>query len=248
MKVKLKEGERLDDLQIDGLMLIQNPDYFCFSLDAVLLSDFVSPKSKSKVLDLGTGNGVLAHLIWAKYNLNKVCGIDIQGEVIDMAKRSAIYNGLQDKINFKELDLNFALKEFGSESFDYIISNPPYAKLGTAKVNPNKALAIARHEVKVTLEGIVKVSSQLVKYGGKVGYIYPTRRLSELIYLMEEYNLRPKRMRLIHPRANKEANLVLVEGAKGGGSGLKILSPIFVYGDNGEYTEDIKSIYYPEGR
>ena len=246
IKTELNPGERLDDLLIDNLKLIQNSNYFCFSLDAVLLANFIKPNSRSRVLDLGTASGVIPHLVQAKYSLNKVYGIDIQEELIDMAKRSATYNKLEDKLEFKHLDLKNALSEFGTEYFDYIISNPPYMKMGSGKVNPEDKVAIARHEIKCNLEDVIKVSSQLVKYRGKVAYVYRTQRLAELLSLMEKYNLASKRMRFIHSNEDSKAKLVLVEAIKGGGVGLKVLPPLIVYNNSGNYTEEINSIYYTE--
>ncbi|AGB40085.1 putative O-methyltransferase [Halobacteroides halobius DSM 5150] len=242
----LKPGERLDKLLIDDLELIQDPKHFCFSLDAVLLANFVNPKKKDRVLDLGTGTGVIPHLTQAKYDLQEVWGIDIQQEVIDMAQRSAKYNKLEDKLNFTEIDLKEALEFFGSESFDYIISNPPYMKVGSGKVSPKKEVAIARYELECKLEDIVKVSNQLVKYGGKVAYIHRAKRLAELLALMKDYNLTPKRMRLIHSSKDSKAKLVLVEAVKGGGSGLEIKDPVIVYNKKGNYTTEIENMYHPE--
>ncbi|MGM0502184.1 MAG: tRNA1(Val) (adenine(37)-N6)-methyltransferase [Bacillota bacterium] len=245
-EVEIKAAERIDDLLIDGLKLIQNPNHFCFSLDAVLLADFVNPTSRAKVLDLGTGTGIIPHLIQAKYSLEQVYGIDIQPQMIDMAVRSAKYNDLTAKLEFMELDLRNALDYFGTETFDYIISNPPYLKEGSGKVNPQESIAIARHELKCKLEDIVKVSNQLVKYGGSVAYIYRAKRLAELIAVMEKYNLTCKRMRLIHSTKNDPANLVLVEAKKGGGTNLEVVPPLYIYDSNGDYTAEIQEIYYPE--
>ena len=243
---QIKATERLDDLLLDDLKLIQDPNQFCFSLDAVLLADFAEPKKSDKVLDLGTGTGIIPHLIQAKYSLKEVYGIDIQSQMVDMARRSAQYNNLAEKLNFIELDLRNALEFFGTESFDYIISNPPYLKKGSGKVNPKESIAIARHELKCNLEDIVQTSNQLVKYGGKVAYIYRAKRLAELIATMEEYNLTCKRMRMIHSTVNDPANLVLIEGKKGGGASLEVAPPLFVYNNNGEYTAEIEDIYYTE--
>lgn len=247
-KVLVKKNERLDDLLIDNLKLIQNPDYFCFSLDAVLLANFIRPKKNSKILDLGTGNGILPHLVQAKFQTKKIYGIDIQPEVIEMAQRSAKYNGLEEKIEFINLDLKEALGEFGTEAFDYLISNPPYMKAESGSVNSKDRVAIARHEIHCNLEDIIRVSNQLVKYKGKVAYVYRTQRLAELLSLLEKYNFACKRMRLIYPKLEEQANLVLIEAVKGGGVGLEVLPPLFVYNSDGSYTAEIEEIYYPEGK
>ncbi|MCK8817088.1 tRNA1(Val) (adenine(37)-N6)-methyltransferase [Natroniella sulfidigena] len=245
--LKLKEDERLDKLLIDDLELIQNPNYFCFSLDAVLLANFVNPKEADLVLDLGTGNGIIPHLIQAKFKTKQVYGIDIQAELIDMAKRSAEYNNLEDRVEFREVDLKEAVESFGRESFDYIVSNPPYLKKGSGRINPEDSVAMARHELKCDLEDVIRVSSQLVKYGGKVAYVYRTQRLAELLALLADYNLAAKRMRLVYSRKDSNANLFLLEASKGGGVGLEVLPPFIIYNNQGNYTEQIKEIYYPEG-
>ncbi|MBM7557239.1 tRNA1(Val) A37 N6-methylase TrmN6 [Halanaerobacter jeridensis] len=245
-KIELKSGERIDDLLIDNLELIQHPDHFCFSLDAVLLANFINPSSGSEVLDLGTGTGIIPHLMQAKYELNKICGIDIQPQMIDMAKRSARYNGLIEELDFLELDLKDALDHFGTETFDYIVSNPPYLKENSGQVSPKESIAIARHELKSKLEDVVKTSNQLVKYGGKVAYVYRIQRLNELMSLMEKYNLTCKRMRMVHSTIDSPADLVLVEAKKGGGTNLEVLPPLFIYDHEGNYTTEINEIYNVE--
>ena len=242
-EVNLKDGERIDDLLLDGLELIQHPDHFCFSLDAVLLANFSNPTQKDRVLDLGTGTGIIPHLVQAKYDLDKVYGIDIQEQMIDMAIRSAQYNDLAEELEFLELDLRAALDYFGTESFSYLLSNPPYLKEGRGQISPNESIAIARHELKCKLEDIVKVSNQLLKYGGRAAYVYRSQRLNELIALMEEYNLTCKRMRMVHSTLNSPAELVLVEAKKGGGTNVEILPPLYIYDEEGDYTTEIQEIY-----
>jgi tRNA1(Val) A37 N6-methylase TrmN6 len=244
---KLVAEARWDDLLIDGLKLLQHPDYFCFSIDAVLLANFVQPRGQDKVLDLGTGTGIIPHLLQAKQEVKQIVGIDIQPEVIKLARESASYNQLKDKLKFFHLDLRQALSFFGSESFDYIVSNPPYQKEGTGELSPNRSQALARTEIKCNLEDIVKVSNQLVKYGGQVAYVYRAQRLAELLSLMEDYNLAARRLRLIHSRQDSLAKLVLVEAVKGGGSDLKAAPPLVIYDDKGEYTTEIEEIYHPKG-
>ena len=245
-KVNLKAGERIDDLLLDDLELIQHPDHFCFSLDAVLLADFINPSAGDQVLDIGTGTGIIPHLIQAKYELDEVCGIDIQAQMVDMAKRSAEYNDLTEKLNFIELDLREALDYFGTETFAYIISNPPYLKENSGQISPKESVALARHELECDLEDVVKVSNQLVKYGGKVAYVYRSQRLNELIAVMEKYNLTCKRMRMVHSTINSPAELVLVEAKKGGGTNLEVMPPLFIYDQEGNYTSEINEIYNVE--
>ncbi len=242
-KINLPAGTRLDDLLVDGLQLIQHPDYFCFSIDAVLLANFAAPSAGAEVLDIGTGTGVIPHLLQAKKDVSKVDGIDIQAELIKLARKSAQYNQLENKLQFYHLDLRKALAFFGAENFDYIVCNPPYRRPESGAVSAQKEEAIAKYELKCRLEDIIKVSNQLVKYRGQVAYIYRTQRLAELLSLMEEYNLVSKRMRFIHSQPEEPAKLVLVEAVKGGGRGLTISPPVNIYTSEGEYSPQIKEIY-----
>lgn len=243
-KVKLEANERLDDLLHNNLQIIQSSDYFAFAIDAVLLTDFVEVKSNDRVIDLGTGTGVIPLLLATKNNLEQIVGVEIQSELVEMAKRSVWYNGLEDIIQIEEADIRQLKESFIAESFDVVVSNPPYLPLGQGKVNPNKSIAIAKHEMKVKLGDIIKISSYLVRYKGKVSYIYRVERLDELLDVMNCYNLQPKYMRLIQPQASKACNLVLVTGIKGANPGLKVDKPLVIYRDDGNYTEEVLEIYY----
>ncbi|SJZ75811.1 tRNA1(Val) (adenine(37)-N6)-methyltransferase [Selenihalanaerobacter shriftii] len=243
-KVKLKEDERLDDLIHNGLKIIQSKSHFSFAIDAVLLADFAEPKSKDKVIDLGTGTGVIPLLLMAKYEPRKIIGIELQAELVSMARRSIQYNGLKNSIQVKEVDIKKLKDEFVAESFDLVVSNPPYLPIGQGKVNSNRSIALARHEIEVELNDIVKASAYLVKYRGRVTYIHRAERLDKLLRMMNEYNLQPKELRLIYPYKDRNSNLVLVTGVKGAKPGLKIKKPLVIYKDNGNYTSEVMEIYY----
>ncbi len=250
MKMKddlLKSGERLVDLLVKQFKLIQNDDYFCFAVDAVLLANFAKIRDDSRVIELGTATGVIPHLVYAKNKVEEIIGIDIQSDLISMAKRSSKYNAIADKLKFYQLDLRKAVDFFGVESFDYLISNPPYFRAGSGKVSSNPSRALARYELKCNLEQIIKVSKDLLKFKGKAAFIYRTQRLAELLSLMEKYNLRAKRLQMIYPDKNSEAKLFLVEAQKGANTGLEVLPPLILNKQDGEYTVEIKELFYPEG-
>lgn len=243
-KVKLKPKERLDDLIHDDLKVIQSKEHFSFAIDAVLLAYFIDVRAGDKVIDLGTGTGVIPLLITTRNNPAQIVGVEIQTELVDMAQRSIKYNHLEDIIKIEELDIRNLKEEFIAESFDVVVSNPPYLPVGQGKVSPKESIAIARHEVKVELEGIIDISSYLVKFGGEVAYVHRAERLDEILTLMSQHNLQPKNLRLIYPKQDKRCNLILVKGVKGAKPGLVIDKPLIIYQDNGEYTQEVLDIYY----
>lgn len=243
-RIELQENERLDDLIHNNLKIIQSSDHFAFSIDAVLLADFVEVKPKDRVIDLGTGTGVIPLLLATKNDPDQVVGVEIQPELVEMAKRSVEYNELENIIRIQKADIKQLKESFSAESFDLVVSNPPYLPLGQGRVNPDKSIALARHEIKVKLEDIIKISSYLVRYGGRVFYVYRAKRLDELLEVMNYYNLQPKCMRLIQPQVDESCNLVLVTGIKGANPGLEVDKPLVIYRSNGEYTEEVLEIYY----
>lgn len=238
----LHEGERLDDLQISGRMIIQNPSRFCFGIDAVLLSGFARVKKNERVLDLGSGNGIIPILLEAKTRGRSYTGLEIQPENVDMAGRSAQINET-DNISFVEGDLCRASEIFGCNSFEVVVSNPPYMKDKAGETNPADALAIARHEVRMTLEDLVRETSRLLTDGGRCYYVHRALRLVDLFVAMRSYRLEPKRMRLVYPYVDREPVLVLVEGRKNGGSELRIEKPLILYESPGIYTEEMRNNY-----
>lgn len=243
-EVDLKPEERLDDLIYDDLQIIQNEDHFSFAIDAVLLSDFINVSSGDKVIDLGTGTGVIPLLVAVKKAPQQIIGVELQSELVEMAQRSVRYNNLEHIIQIKEANIRELPEKFAAGSFELVVSNPPYLPLGQGQISSNSKLAMARHEIMVELEDIVKVSAYLVKYGGEVSYVYRSERLDELLRTMNEYNLQPKRLRLVHPEEDKDCNLILVTGIKGANPGLEIEPPLVIYRASGKYTEEVLEIYY----
>ena len=240
----IKEDETIDDLQLKNLNLIQKKDGFKFGVDAVLLSDFACIKNKHRVMDLCTGTGIIPFLIYGKYEPEAVCGLEIQEDMVDMAKRSVKLNSLEGKVSFINEDLKNIefLKQL--EKFDVVTVNPPYKLNNAGIVNPNDKLAIARHEILCNLEDVISASRVLLKDNGRLFMIHRPERLADIFTLMRKYKIEPKRVKMIHPKMGKAPNIVLVEGQRDGGAYLKWEAPLYVYDDNGKYTKEIDSIYW----
>jgi len=245
--MELKENERIDDLELNGLKIIQNTDGFCFGMDSVLLSDFAKEiRNGATVLDLGTGTGILGILLCGKTNLKKVTGIEVQKEVAEMASRSIILNNLKDRFeiindNIKNLDKYFELG-----SIDAIVTNPPYKKPNSGLINENKAKLISRHEIEASLEDFIKISSKLLKNSGELYMVHRPERLADIIELMRKYKLEPKKLKMVSPNVNKEPNLILIKAVKNGKPFLKLEKNLYVYDEKGNYTKDILKIYGKE--
>lgn len=239
----LKEGERLDDLQRDNLKIIQNPEKFCFGIDAVLLSDFCNVKKGEKVLDIGTGTGIIPILLTAKTEGSHFTGIEIQPESAEMANRSVCLNNLSDKVSIVEGDINNAGNLFEYGTYDVITSNPPYMIGQHGIKNEDEPKAIARHEVKCTLRDVIREGSRLLKTNGRFYMVHRPFRLVEIFSAFTEYGLEPKRMRLVYPFVDKEPNMVLIEAYKGGKSRITVEKPLIVYKEPGKYTDEIFEIY-----
>ncbi len=243
-KVELKAKERIDDLQIKGYQLIQDPSRFCFGIDAVLLSDFAKAKAGNRVLDLGTGTGVIPILMEAKSPAGvDFTGLEVQHDSAEMAGRSVALNGLEDHVHIVEGDIRDASERFGASSFDVITCNPPYMVKGDGIVNPDDAKMIARHEVLCDFAEICRETSKLLRVNGRCFFIHRPFRLVELLSTMSLAGIEPKRMRLVYPNINKEPSMVLIEGLKGGKSRITVEKPLIVYDANGEYTDEIYDIY-----
>ncbi len=241
--MELKPDERIDDLNRCGYKIIQNTKKFCFGIDAVLLSGFASAKEGHKVVDLGTGTGIIPILMEAKTDAKDFTAIDIQPESVEMANRSVVMNNQQDKIKIIECDIKSASSTLGAGMYDVVTSNPPYMNNSHGLVNPDEAKAIARHEIKCSLEDVVREASKLLKVGGKFYMVHRPFRLIEIISMCTKYMLEPKRIRFVHPYVDKEPNMVLIEAAKGGKSMVKIEKPLIVYKDVNVYTDEIHEIY-----
>ena len=240
----IKEDETIDDLQLKNLNLIQKKDGFKFGIDAVLLSDFACIKNKHRVIDLCTGTGIIPFLIYGKYEPQSIYGLEIQEEMVDMAKRSVKLNSLDEKVFFLNEDLKNIefLKKL--EKFDVVTVNPPYKLNNSGIINPNDKLAIARHEILCNLEDVISASRVLLKDNGRLFMIHRPERLADIFTLMRKYKIEPKRVKMIHPKIGKAPNIVLVEGQRDGGAYLKWEAPLYVYDDNGTYTKEIDSIYW----
>ena len=239
----IKEGERLDDLERSGLHIIQDPSRFCFGMDAVLLSGFVTVKKGERVTDLCTGSGIIPLLLSAKTEAASITGIEIQEEIADMARRSVELNGLFPRVRIITGDLRTAGAAGETGSMDVVTCNPPYMKAGSGIQNPERALAIARHELSCTLEDAVREAARLLRNGGRAAFVYRPHRLTELFSLMRKYRLEPKRLKTVHPFRDREANMVLIEAVRGGGSFLRVEAPIIVFSSPGVYTPEIREIY-----
>ena len=243
MITDLMENERLDDLQRNGLKIIQKTDGFCFGMDAVLLSGFASVKPGERALDLGTGTGIIPLLLSAKTKGDHFTGLENQTEIMKMAQRSVALNGLEKKIDIIQGDIKEASRIFGAASFDVVTSNPPYMNDAHGLKNPGDVKAISRHEVLCTLEDVVREGTKALKPGGRFYMVHRPHRLAEIITVMRQYKLEPKRMKFVHPFADKDANMVLIEAVRGGGAWLKLEPPVIVYKEPGVYTDEIYEIY-----
>lgn len=243
MTIKLKDGERLDELHRNGYQIIQNSSKFCFGMDAVLLSGFARVKLGERVLDLGTGTGIIPILLRGKTEGRDFTGLEIQEESADMARRSVAYNHLEESISIVTGDIKEAAALFGAASFDVVTSNPPYMTGNHGLVNPEQPKAIARHELLCTLEDVVRETAKVLRPGGRFYLVHRPFRLAEIMTVLVKYKLEPKRMRLVYPFVDKEPNMVLLEALSGGRSRITVDKPLIVYKEQGVYTDEIYDIY-----
>lgn len=246
MTINLKEGERLDDLGRKGYRIIQNPATFCFGIDAVLLTGFAKIKPGAKVLDMGTGTGIIPILLEAKTEAGHLTGLEIQEESADMARRSVLLNDLDKKIDIVNGDIKETSAIFGKGTFDVVTCNPPYMIGAHGLTGENDRKTIARHEVLCTFDDVAREAAAVLKPGGTFYLVHRPFRLVELFQTMVKYRLEPKRMKLVHPFVDKEPNMVLIEAKKGGNSRIAVESPLIVYKEPGVYTDEIYDIYKPE--
>lgn len=280
MKIQLNENERIDDLEIKNMKIIQNKDGFCFGIDSVLLSDFAKEiKDNSRVVDLGTGTGILGILLCAKTNLKEIVGIEIQEEVAEMAQRSILLNDLENKfkilnMNIKEIlnhknksnkkiiknkfnnkNINYKMKNknkinklnqkinLEKNSFDYVITNPPYKKINTGKINENEKKLISRHELTASLDDFIETANFLLKDKGSLFMVHRPDRLVDILEKMRIEKIEPKEIRFVYPKVNEKPNLILIRGVKNAKPFLKVDRPLYVYDERGNYTEEILKIY-----
>lgn len=244
MEIELKENERIDDLEFRHLKIIQNKDGFCFGIDSVLLADFAKGiKKGAKVLDLGTGTGIISILLCGKTDLSNIVGVEIQREVAEMANKSSKLNNLENK--FKVLNENILnLKNiYDKQSFDVIVTNPPYKEKGTGILNENEKKIISRHEITATLEDFIQVASDLLKDNGELYMVHRPERLVDILALMRKNKIEPKILKMVYSNFKKEPKLVLIKGIKNAKPFLKIEKNLYIYDNDGKYTDDILRIY-----
>ena len=239
-EILLKEKERVDDLQLSGLHIIQNPEKFCFGMDAVLLSGFVRAKEGETLLDIGTGTGILPLLLSAKTKCAHLTGLEIQEESADMARRSVALNHLEERITIVTGDVKEAGLVFAPASFDCITCNPPYMIGKHGIQNPDAPKAIARHEILCTFEDVAAATEKLLRPGGRFYLVHRPFRLAEILVTLTEHKLEPKRMRLVYPYVDKEPNMVLIEAVRGARSRMTVEPPLILFEEQGKYTQEIR--------
>ena len=244
MNIELKENERIDDLEFKGLKIIQNTSGFCFGIDSILLSDYAKNiKKEAKVIDLGTGTGIIATLLCGKTEAKKIVGVEVQEEVYDMAKRSIKLNNLQDKFEIINENIKDLKNIYEANIFDVVVTNPPYKKANTGLKNEEEKKIISRHEVKANLEDFIEVTKYLLKDKGEFYMVHRPDRLVDIMCLMRKHKIEPKQIRFVCPNTDKAPNLVLIKGIKNGGEFLKVEGNLYVYNVDGSYTDEILKIY-----
>ena len=242
--MELKENERIDDLELNNLKIIQNKNGFCFGMDSVLLSDFAKNiKPNTKVIDLGTGTGILPILLSAKTKASKIVGIEIQEDVANMANRSVELNNLQNRLEIIRENIKNLKNVYETNSFDAIVTNPPYKTKGTGGINELKSKLISRHEITADLEDFISISSYLLKDQSNIYMVHRPERLVDILSIFRKYKLEPKELKLVQPNCGKAPNLVLIKATKNAKPFLKIDKPLYIYKSDGTYTEELLKIY-----
>lgn len=242
-EIRVGDDERVDDLQRNHYRIIQKKKGFCFGMDAVLLSGFAQVKQGERMIDLGTGTGIIPILLEAKTEGKHFTGLELQEEVAEMALRSVLLNGLEERITIVHGDIREASRICGKASFDVVTSNPPYMESRQGLKNPDTMKAISRHEILCTLEDVARETALLLRPGGRFYLVHRPRRLTEIICILQSHGLEPKRMKFIHPFVDREANMVLVEAVRGGGVMMKVEAPVIVFQEPGVYSEEIRTTY-----
>ena len=245
-EIQLLEGERIDDLQVEGYRIIQHPGLFRFGTDAVLLQNFARLPARARAVDLGTGTGILPILLCARDAAVRFAAVELQPACADMARRSVALNHLEDRIQVHTLDLKDAPERLGRGSFDVVLCNPPYGKRGGVLLNPNDALAIARHEVATDLAAVVRSAVCLLRNGGRFFLIHQADRLPEIARRLHAEGAPLKRVRLVYPAPGRDAHLVLCDAVKFAGEGCKFLPPLYLTGEDGAPSPELARIYRGE--
>jgi tRNA1(Val) A37 N6-methylase TrmN6 len=239
----IKHDETLDDLQLNGINIIQKKEAFRFGVDAVLLADFAKIRKSMSVIDLCTGGGIVPFLIAGKTQAKNIIGVEIQEDMVEMAIRSVKLNKLEDRIEFIKGDLKDIKLLKTLPKADVVTVNPPYKLKNSGIINPDDKNAIARHEICCTLEDVIIAARNVLKDNGKMYMVHRPERLADIFCLMRKYKIEPKRVKMIHPSMKKAPNIVLIEGHKDGGAFLKWDEPIYVHNEDGSYTYEIDKIY-----
>lgn len=229
--------ERIDDLAINNLKIIQNTDWFCYGTDAVLLSNFAHIIPGELAVDLCSGNGIIPILLSAKSKAKKIIGVEIQPECVSLAKRSIELNNLTDRVEFVLSDIKQIAEHFKAESVASVTCNPPYMNGEWGFISPTDIKAVARHEILMNLDDLMKASSYILKFGGYFNMVHRAERLCDIFCAMRKYNIEPKRVMFVHSRMDKAPKLVLVEGMKGAKPSMKIMDPLCIYDQNGDFSQ-----------
>ena len=243
----LQENERIDYLIDKRIRIIQKTQGFCFSMDAVLLANFATVKSGDRVCDLGTGTGVIPMILADRTKASQIIGLELQASMVDMARRSVVLNGMEPLVDVNLGDIKNAHLIYGSSTFDLVTANPPYMHIFNGINSLAEDIAIAKHEIKCTLEDVLRAGSRIVKSRGRMAMVHRPQRLTDIIAGMRTVRLEPKRIRFVHPRRKSPANMVLIEAIKDGGTELTVLNPLVVYNEDGQYTQELKAIYFGSG-
>ena len=245
--MKLKDNERIDDLEFNNLKIIQDKNGFCFGIDSVLLSDFAKNiRHNSKVIDLGTGTGIINILLSGKTRASEFIGVEIQEDVAEMAERSIKLNNLEDKIKIKNDNILNLKNIYKKKCFDVVVTNPPYKKAKTGILNKEDKKIISRHEITANLEDFIHIASYLLKDYGEFYMVNRPDRLVDIFYYMRKEKIEPKQIRFVYPNKSKKTNLVLIKGVKNGNVFLQYDSNLYVYNEDGTYTDEILKIYNKE--
>lgn len=242
-----KQGLRLDELGRKGYRILQDPDAFCFGVDAVLLADYAEISRRERVLDLGTGNGILPLLLDARDRGGEIVGLELQEDAAALARENFALNGAEERLRAVRGDLREASALFGRASFDAVVTNPPYQEMGRGLVNPDGAKSIARHEIACTLEDVLREAAAVLRPRGRFYMVHRPKRLTEILSGMEREGIAPRTLRFVHSRAGEPASLLLISGVRGGGKELTVLPPLILYGEDGKYTPEVYEIYYGAG-